>query len=262
METETIEAPKPKRVRTAKPKVIAPIVPKYINTCSMQPLNEGRSKGLAYAFLKRDGDTYNGIQPFSPCKDYLSDTVWTEITGKPCSFYGYHAKPNGCLADGLGYIAMGIRGIRPYSQRDTSVDYEGIVDDRKELALGYPLAEDMCNFIEETLKIDGRTTIVPMDVEGMYLITLPKWWIENHVRTSLCTMLIRAAYHGWNRSNPKPWDNLAVVADGSDQYIMSNVVPKVKQLLEGWRIEFDEKTCSDPHNNGIYSYQMLSPLKP
>ena len=51
-----------------------------INKQCRSKLCEGRSYQMGFAFLKKlDNNTFETVQPISPCKDYLNDVIFLKI---------------------------------------------------------------------------------------------------------------------------------------------------------------------------------------
>lgn len=236
-----------------------------IDTLSRDVLTEGRRKGLGYGFCKRlDDGNFETVSPISACKDYLSDVVWSEQTGKSATFYGFTSKKTGLFDGGVGYLAMKIlkhNGGTYASPRYQT--YDGYENEIKTLKKNYQQMEKMAHFLEERVGETGRTIIEPLTSDGDYIVHIPRYWIACHPRISLYTLLLRFAMWGFKADAKDPWADMASNLNkvgNDDSYFTGHIIPKVKQLLNGWRID-DDGSTNNPHSNGFFHYAMLPPKK-
>ena len=61
---------------------------KLIDKQNRRTLGEGRNYGMGMACLKKDGDNFETVCPITACKDFISDVIYSELTGKPYYAYG------------------------------------------------------------------------------------------------------------------------------------------------------------------------------
>lgn len=155
-------------------------------------LFEGRNYQMGFAFLKKvKPDQYETVQPISPCKDYMNDVVWAEQTGKVCKAYGLKYTPQDLFKGKSAFVYMGIKICDKQSGWGR---YAGnIENDRKNLRENYKNIETLMREVEKSLKISGKTAILPTEDPDTFLVILPKKWVESTWLTSLYSLLMRAA---------------------------------------------------------------------
>lgn len=262
MATSTLSAPKQRKpLRTrSEPEVAAPVAvtpeskpeSKWIlvDEKPRSVLSEGRSRGLGAGFAKRNGNVLTMVGPISACKDYLSDQIYSEHTGKPYSACGYHAKKDGCF-DTHAYqvIAMLMQGAR------TPTAYPGYEDDVKALASNWRNMQAFVNHFEALLKVNGRTVIDPIS-DNRYAMTIPLFWAQATYLISLHGLLLRVAL----RWDGKDADAFARADNIPDAYLMKEAVRKVNLMIKDGvpAQDFDQPNACW-HNMGIVGWQWTAP---
>lgn len=205
-------------------------------------LCEGRNVGIGYAFCKREGDTYTTVQPLSPCKEFLNEVVYAEVTGKQASAYGLTSKKEGIFSDGSAYMVL---GILPHKGGTKGPD-----NDLLESALMSPetgLKPFLSHF---EAKMGINPTTMAQIASNRILATLDGFWVTNLYRISLWSLLVRV---GLKYKSGDPFDFFGKVSDG-DGYMVKSVAPKLKRLMDGERPEEDLSKISYPHPCGIVAF--------
>jgi hypothetical protein len=210
-------------------------------------LQEGRNYGIAFAFAKRDGDTYELVMPCSACKDYLNDQLYSEVTGKPYSAYGFNSKKTGCFKDGMGYLAVAVLDYHSGGK------YVGRDKDEAYLEAHLGAVESFLRAFEGKLgiKLASDTTCIRIE-QNRYLFIVPAWWLDATWKISLYSLLIRAAVEG--RYVKGDIMKFLAGVKTSDQYHLTKVIPKVEQLFAGQVPVQDMTKPFSVHNTGIVNF--------
>lgn len=250
--------PKKKERKKMSETQTAATLPHIVINGQRSTLNEGRQRGVGQSFATRKDNAYTTVFHPSTCKDYMSDIVWAERTGKSGSWYGLSAKPTGAFADDNGYVVATVLKQRGYSGEYT--EYDGYAQDVAALKNGRADILACFHELEEALKLPARTTMQDTDLPDMFLLTLPKWWTEATARISLYTLLLRTAMRGFDPKNEKRWEDMAKRTEYCDSYYNSHVLPKLKKILAGTHTLIDDTaTTTNPHQHGIY-YVDVEPI--
>lgn len=232
---------------------------KIINKLSRKVLNEGRDFGLGFALLKRKGNNYTTVQPISPCRDYLNDVVYSEITGKPCAAYGIQAIKND-IFDDFAYLIVKIcpkMDGSPYAAYDK---------DMENFNKNYLKIQKFVRIFERRLKIKSRTSITKIKeykdldgyVEEAFLIKAPLEWAKGTYLISLHSLLLRAGMYY------TVGDVMEYLTKGDyyseDKYLVGSVLEKIKYLLTNGLQVQDFSTLTNGysiHNCGLVSYKLF-----
>jgi len=231
---------------------------KLINNHSRDILTEGRSNNMGFAFCKNtNGDEYETIQPISPCKDYLNDVVFTEHTNKPISCHGLNLKGKQDLFNGeLVYMAI---SICPFKHNHSYNENEFLVD-KDRLKKYHKHLESFINYFEEILGIDNRKNTIISEVEdNLYLIELPRIWIESTYMISLYSLLLRAG-QTYDDKDMNPMEFLkSNKVYQPDISLVKPSINKIEDILNYGPLpqDFSElKGDSSTHNLGIVAYKL------
>ena len=174
-----------------------------VDNCPRDPLGEGRSVGMAFAALKETNiNHYETISPFSPCKDYLNDVLYTEHTGVTMGACGLKTLPkqgildNSCLYLGIKFLNRKGDNNKEY---EMSLSYSNEANSKITRARHiefYTKNLDFCNRIltEANLELGLRFTseLVPTKEEGEFLLILPIQYAHSTYLISLITGLVRS----------------------------------------------------------------------
>lgn len=223
-------------------------------------LSEGRCQGLGFGFAKKEGETLVMVSPLSCCKDFLSEQVFSEATGKPYAIYGF-ASSKQDIFPGEGYLVM---GVLQKKYGTSFIDYPEMADDIKNMADNYHRLPEFIAWFEEKFKVDGRTKVEKI-AENRYLATLPKFWIQFPYRISLCALLLRCAQRWDGKMDRMEYlKNCPTETGKFDNSTMYVTLVNINKMLNGNIPEQDMLTPTgsgswaipfNPHNKGIYGYQ-------
>jgi hypothetical protein len=163
-------------------------------TGDRKTLTEGRQHGLGFAFCKKISDTeFETVQPISACKDYLNDVVFSEITGLDYYAYGFSSKKEGIFDGTTSYLVM---RVLPHKYIVQGYGAPGYYLEKDRLAESVTLASnivhiiELMNYVEDQLKVEGRTNIEQADGDK-WLIYVPYWWCRSSVLISLYSLIVR-----------------------------------------------------------------------
>lgn len=162
------------------------IIDNYDRSC----LEEGRNYGIGYAFAERiDTDTYEAVQPISPCKDYLNDVLYAEVTGNILpKVYGFkYDKIRGLIGKEYAYLVIGVY----YNYKDSYYHKENYNREVDNLKSNYKNIESFLNQIEDKIGIEHKTEILEGN-NNMFLVKMPVFWTQYLYLLSLYTLLIRS----------------------------------------------------------------------
>ncbi len=209
-------------------------------------LGEGRNYGLGFAFAERKGDTLDLVQPISPCKDYLNDVVYSEVTGKPYKAWGLVTAKRGIFKDeALLVIAVCKQGPRQ------GVEYPAYKADLKALDDNHTQIQKLINWFESKIKLKTLTKIAPL-CPGKYLLSLPLWWVEATYRVSLVSLLARLGMY-WDGKGDE-WEFMGSVKT-ADKYYLPPAIEKMKKMIKGNIPTQDFSQEFNVHNCGIVDYK-------
>jgi len=162
---------------------------KIINNQNRSVLHEGRNYGLGFAFLRKiDDETFETIQPISPCKDYLNDVVYSEATGKPFSAWGLNTSKQDIFDDGRAYMAISV-----CKMGKSLSAYLGYDD---ELELMAKNGDNMAEFIHKIeSKLGISKTKFTRVSDNLKLLDMDTQWVAATYLISLYALMLRVALH-------------------------------------------------------------------
>jgi len=229
-----------------------------INKQCRSKLAEGRSYQMGFAFLKKlDDNTFETVQPISPCKDYLNDVIFAEHTNKSIIAYGCKLDGRQDLFDkSFGYMAISICDYK-YNSDYTTKKYPKDIERLKE---NYKNLEFFINQIEEHLNLDSfdNTTIIEVS-DNLYFIEVPVIWTKSTYMISLYSLLLRVGqFYNDTTKDPIKWlETFNSFMD--DITLVKQALPKLKNILKYGPLDQDFSTLtgdSSTHNLGIVSYNL------
>lgn len=214
-------------------------------------LNEGRSRGMGFAFLKKiKEEEFETVQPVSPCKDYLNDVVYGEKLHVPVSVCGLKYNPQKLFDKKSNfYLAAKVMKDKYNSTYDPKPEAKKFDDNYKNI-------QKLINWIEDKLGV--KHSKISKATDGHYLIEGDKYWRESTYLISLYTLLIRISID-FNGKNPAKFLN---EYEDSDM-IWTGAKKRLFQILKGEKVEqvFDPKMGSRIHNIGILNLKLSEPKK-
>lgn len=217
-------------------------------------LGEGRSMQMGFAFCKKiSEDSYETVHPISPCKDYLSDVVWTEHTGKHISCCGLTYNKRDIYDGKTAYMAIKICKSKYGS---TYPDYE---KDRENLSKNYKNIQTILNWVEDQLKIEQKTEILQTSKDDIFFLKFDYFWSQYPYLTSLYALLVRIAQ--WYRGEKHPGKFLEEFCHGADMYLWKTAGPRLSYLIECGATNVPKQAMTEnhaegghPHSSGIYGF--------
>jgi hypothetical protein len=189
-------------------------------------LAEGRNNGMAFTILKKvKVNTYNTVLPYTCCKDFLNEVIFTEKVGINTAMYGLEYSKTSCFDTKHGYM-----GISMMNKHNDKLKYQE--ENCKILSENYKNLQEFINRIENMLNLPSFTIISPIYNPNEYLIKFPIFWAKYVYLISLYTLLLRI---GFNYTNPdeNPLVFLGNFKNGEDGMYCTTMLPKLKQLIEG-----------------------------
>lgn len=218
-------------------------------------LGEGRNWGVGFAFAKKEDDVYTTVQPISPCKDYLNDTVYGEYSKKTVNAYGLSYKPTGLFEEEKAYLVAKVVGfnnnVKEYPGNKLKEDSELFLNNAKNI-------EKLLNYIEDKLKI--AKTIVKV-VDDKLLFESDKYWASQTYLISLYSLLIRMAHIYDGKKSPenflKTYGSGGSTNENWDVGLWKSAKKCYDYLLSGNKFKqtFDiPNPGTNVHNEGICSY--------
>lgn len=225
-------------------------------------LIEGRASGMGFTFLKKVGkNSYETVQPLSPCKDYLNEPVFTENTGIPSKAHGlvYNEKLN--IFTDVFYMAIKIvktkEGIYWYSKYEN-----GFEVDIKNLKDNYKNIQNLLNFIENKIGIEIKTTIEEAN-DDYFLLTSSVEWSKSTPAISLYSLIIRCSLVYKGEDVFEYFKNYNY--HNEDKQFLEQAIKKLNIIIENKSLpeqpSFDEKSAKSgqwsPHNVGIISTNIV-----
>lgn len=216
---------------------------KLVDKHKRSVLNEGRNKGLGHAFCIRKDDTLIASYACSSCGDYSSDYIFCQQSHKPYSAYGLTVKDEKGFADGkaYGFISVLKQGAsNPQRYAGFEKEYEQLATNYKNMQLGL-------NKLEDQLKVP-HTEISRIDA-NKYAMVADKYWVQTTYLWSLHKLILRTlmTYDGKQ-------DVVEFLSKykGEDTYMLNSALPKLKKLLNGFKIPPEDWSASRSwHNYGI-----------
>jgi hypothetical protein len=151
-------------------------------------LSEGRSTGVAFAYAKKEGNTYTAAHALSPCKDYLNDVLWTEKTGKDSNACGLHYKKQDIFKDDTHYLLC---EIVYQSNTNTSVEpfKTNFKKDQEEFKNQFENIKVFINKIENDIELKILSEFHFDD--NLLLCKFSSFWSEDTYLISLYSYLVR-----------------------------------------------------------------------
>lgn len=164
---------------------------KIIDNKDRNVLKEGRNLGIGFAMLKKiDKDTYETVNPISPCKDYLNEVIFTENTSFPSMGYGlkYPEKNN---IYGKYYAYMVVKVLPKFGKEtyDDKIDGIPVSKLRDIFKKKYKTVMKFLNEFEEELGL-RKTKIIKAE-NDYFLVIFDKKWCVSTYSISLYTLLFR-----------------------------------------------------------------------
>ncbi len=230
---------------------------KIIDNEDRDKLNEGRSNGMGFAFLKKiNKDHYVTVQPVSPCKDFLNEVLYVEKTGiKTPKIYGleYGEKQN------IFPYRYGFIGIRICKYKyDNDYNEQPFEEARDAFNANYKNVQSFMNQLEELLELKTKTKIEPSE-DDHFLVKVPKFWLSKVYLLSLYTLLLRAyqkyddslpALEYYEQESPHYSDNgLIMGMNGKLQKIIAGDMPS-QEFKKAFDVSSVGQTITTLHNGG------------
>jgi hypothetical protein len=221
-------------------------------------LSEGRNYQMGFAFCKKEGKgKYATVQPISPCKDYLNDTVYAELTGKPCAAYGYSCKKENIYDEKEGYAYVVIKLL---GSKYGDGSYPNMDADKKNLKENYKTLEKFINYFEEQKGLDKRSQITEVD-DDRYFIKVPLFWCQATYLISLYTLLLRTGQFWKGEGTPQEYIDNFGKEFPPDSYMITAAKPKLAKILTQ-KVKPQDlsefRGGSDVHNHGIVAANILN----
>lgn len=208
------------------------------------PLMEGRRNGMAFGFLKKlRGNNYITASAISPCKDYLNDVVYNEITRKPIKVYGATlGLPLGLFKQ--SHIYLGVSNAS--SNKNETLPFPS------------PVTADFINVFDE--KMGYELSTIEMDTESdLYIIKADKRWAETTWGISLYTLLWRTSLE-YNKdfTFEACMNYLESDPNIQDRYLINTCLPVLGHIFEnGFKKQvFTNMTYHNIHDAGICTYKI------
>lgn len=209
---------------------------KVVNKQDRQKLCEGRNFQMGFAFLKKKGkNSFETVQPVSPCKDYLNDIVWGEKFNKSITAYGLSYTPNGLFNDDdFAYILI---GLLPQDRKIPMEEFKGencsyypnMSKDLKNLSNNYKKLEAFINFFDNSLNLKPST--INKVAENSYIVSFDKEWASWTYSISLFSLLLRVGqFWDGKRDCMEFLENFKEFTH--DSYLVKGSLPKIKKLLK------------------------------
>lgn len=233
-------------------------------------LNEGRDNGMAFAMLKKISENlYETVQPFSPCKDYLAEVIFTENTDIGTNGCGLdYPKKLNIFENDIAYMGICILKSKKgsyYYQRSFSKDIELLNDNYKNIT-------KFINYFEDRFKVNGLTEIIKAD-DNQFLVTVPIKWTASTAAISLYTLLLRMALDYKEQDNIEYLNSIAESSLHQDSYLAKTLLNKLSSIennldklfeipadyLESAKalLNIENNTTRwSPHGQGILSFKI------
>lgn len=226
---------------------------KIIDNTNRRVLSEGRNHQMGFAFCKKiDEDNYELVHPISPCKDYLSDVLWTEHVGKPISCCGLKYEKQGIYDGEVAYMAI---KICDYMSGNTYAGYEA---DRKRLRENFKNLEMVVNHVEAEMALATKTSVLQTEDADIFLLKLPHFWCQFPYLVSLYSLLVRVAQYYDGKKTPKEF--LEGFSSGRDMYLWQTAKSRLAYLVKCGIGEVpkqemvEDLSRNHPHSSGIIGF--------
>jgi hypothetical protein len=234
---------------------------KIIDNTYRNKLNEGRSYGLGFAFAKKlDDETFELVQPISPCKDYLNDTILAENNDVEFTACGLVSSKKNIFDDEIYcYLAIAVCNNKYNSAWDPSSNI-------KQLNSNYKNIEIFINKIEMELNVPFLSKIEKVE-DNLYLLKVPHYWRMSSYAISLYSLLVRNFMNISDNELDINIDTLVLLGNtlltnlSNDTQIMNSVIivyPLIKQ--NGFKEQDFKYTAyiTNPsciHGHGVVHYK-------
>lgn len=213
---------------------------KLIDKQDRSRLCEGKTTGIGFALAKKDGKTLELVGAVSPCKDYLSDQVYSEHSGKPYGAWGYRAVQTGCLKDNVFMVF----GYCPSSKTGTAPK-----EDVEKLEANIPKILDLLNKIESELGKVALTSIDKLE-DNRWVATGDLFWASTTYLISLYSLLVRAG-QGYDGRPFREW----LACQNNPEYMTTKcILPKLEKILKREHKPQDFTTTWGVHDAGIVGH--------
>lgn len=214
------------------------------------PLGEGRTYGLGFAFSKRDNNVIETAYPISPCREYLNDSLYSELTGKKVTIYGLKAFKQNLLdtENNKFYLVMAIMEKKNGKNYSEYVHYKRDLDN---LESNYHNLQKFINKFEQKLNVDGETEIIKLE-ENRFVCISPIYWSKWTYLISLYTLLLRVGFFYKNGDIIEYLNNYDYCDE--DRYQIKGVIDKIVKMFD---IKTDDlpkqnfEEIKNPHSLGI-----------
>jgi hypothetical protein len=157
-------------------------------------LNEGRTCGLGFAFLKKEKEgEFVTVNTPSTCKDYLNDVVFIEryAKDKTINIFGLsYSYQNIFESNGVGYLF-----VRPLDAKHNADELHSRYDLKEEydnFSKHIQFIKDTLNKFEKKMEFGTLTDVVPAQLEGAFVFITPAEWTDSPYMISLYALLIRS----------------------------------------------------------------------
>lgn len=212
-----------------------------------EKLGEGRRCGIGFAFLKRmEGNNFRAVQPISPCKDYLNDVVYSEMTGKPFAAYGLKTKKEDIFEVDTAYLA--------FASRDSDkTDDSFIKSEVKLLRENLANLAKLVNGVEKLLSIPKPSKFVLVE-DNLVFAEISKEWATRTWAISLWSFIVRNAIHAKGLDDAMA-DLDECVSSSGDSWYWSTIKSNIAELVKSG---FPEPDMDKAYNNGVHSYGIYS----
>lgn len=167
---------------------------KIINKHKRESYSEGRNFGIGYAILNKiSDDTFEALNAFTACKDYLNDLVYIENTKKDLpKVYGFKYKLTNYFDD-KDFFYLGVNTLN-YNNPKKEI-WKGLDECNKILLKNSNNLLKFINKLEEEFNIfDSRTKLI-YKTNNFLILKVPIYWFTNGPLISLYTLFIRCIFH-------------------------------------------------------------------
>lgn len=222
----------------------------FIELDTRKKLAEGRDYGVGFTHAKRKDTQLVAIQALSPCRDYINDVIYSEVTGKTYSAHGQDSKREGIFEDGNSYLIFGVckRGRELY-------EYDGYKRDYDSLAANYKTLQKFINYFEKSFNIKQKSVILKLK-ENRYVCISSLFWADATYKASLLSFLLRVGIY-YEAGNPMEYlDNFS--QNDSDKMLYNSFKSKLKLMLGGFFPKQDLNSLTNVHNTGIVTFKFGS----
>ena len=219
-------------------------------------LAEGRSCGMAFGFVINISENYyETVTSLSPCKDFLNEPIFTELSGFASKAHGldYTKKLNIFEKECLLGIKIFKTKSDTFSPRN-NLNFEQCVE---LLNNNYKNVEKFLNYFEEKLELEDRTIITQCE-DNYFLVKFPKDFIISTIAISLYTLLLRVAMFYDGILDPIEYLKLGNFGL-DDKSLVNTAMPSIEVILNNKRLPKQPKYTEgdykySPHDKGICSW--------